>query len=183
MPWISRRGPDDRSAVAPCIEDRLRVRTCFKSASRLSDPDTRSPAAPLRHSDLAGHGQGGQGSSRGRGGSESLADGHRHRGQHRASCGSASARPGTVRQRSRRPGKSRDPLNFRRPTKDFEDSVAAGGRGLRLLTIPTVTPLEGGIPLLRDGDIVGAIGVSGMQSSQDAQVAQADAEALARTRR
>jgi uncharacterized protein GlcG (DUF336 family) len=49
--------------------------------------------------------------------------------------------------------------------------------------MPTVTPLEGGIPLLRDGDIVGAIGVSGMQSSQDAQVAQADAEALARTRR
>ena len=79
--------------------------------------------------------------------------------------------------------KAETALNFRPPTKDFEDSIAAGGVGLRLLAMPTVTPLEGGIPLLRDGDIVGAIGVSGMQSSQDAQVAQAGAKALARTRR
>jgi uncharacterized protein GlcG (DUF336 family) len=78
--------------------------------------------------------------------------------------------------------KAETALNFRRPTRAFEDSVAAGGVGLRVLAMPTVTPLEGGIPLLRDGEIVGAIGVSGMQSSHDAQVAQAGAEALTRAR-
>jgi glc operon protein GlcG len=77
--------------------------------------------------------------------------------------------------------KAETALNFRRPTKAFEESLAAGGLGLRVLGVPNVTPLEGGVPLLRDGEIVGAIGVSGMQSSHDAQVAQAGVEALART--
>ena len=74
--------------------------------------------------------------------------------------------------------KAETALNFRRPTKTFEEALAAGGVGLRVLGVPQVTPLEGGILLMRDGEIIGAIGVSGMQSSQDAQVAQAGADAL-----
>ncbi len=50
--------------------------------------------------------------------------------------------------------------------------------GLRLLAVKDITPLEGGIPILVDGKIVGAIGVSGALSSQDAQVAKAGADAL-----
>ena len=65
----------------------------------------------------------------------------------------------------------------------FEETLAAGGVGLRVLGVPQVTPLEGGILLMRDGEIIGAIGVSGMQSSQDAQVAQAGADALAQAPR
>jgi glc operon protein GlcG len=69
--------------------------------------------------------------------------------------------------------KAETSLRFRRPTKAFEDLVAAGGLGLRMLAMTNVLPLEGGLPLISDGRIVGAIGVSGMQSSQDAQVARA----------
>ena len=69
-------------------------------------------------------------------------------------------------------------LNFKRPTKAFQDLIETGGVHLRLLAMPNMLPLEGGIPLLRGGKIVGAIGVSGMQSGQDAQVAEAGAAAL-----
>ena len=69
-------------------------------------------------------------------------------------------------------------VNFKRPTKAFEDLVKAGGVHMRLLAMPNMLPLEGGIPLIRGGKIVGAIGVSGMQSGQDAQVAEAGAAAL-----
>ena len=69
-------------------------------------------------------------------------------------------------------------VNFKRPTKAFEDLVKTGGVHMRLLAMPNMLPLEGGIPLLRGGKIVGAIGVSGMQSGQDAQVAEAGASAL-----
>ena len=75
-------------------------------------------------------------------------------------------------------GKAETAANFRRPTKVFEDSVAAGGLGLRVLSMPNVTALEGGLPLLINGQVVGAIGVSGMRSTQDAQVAAAGAKAL-----
>lgn len=67
---------------------------------------------------------------------------------------------------------------FRRPTRVFEDAIAQGGLHLRLLGMNNLVPLDGGIPLLRDGAVVGAIGVSGMRSDQDAQVAQAGADAL-----
>jgi uncharacterized protein GlcG (DUF336 family) len=77
--------------------------------------------------------------------------------------------------------KAETAVNFRRPTKLIEDTLTAGGAGLRLLTMPGVTALEGGMPLLVDGKVVGAIGVSGMQSGQDAQVAQAGAQALTET--
>ncbi|WP_202984887.1 GlcG/HbpS family heme-binding protein [Paraburkholderia sp. SG-MS1] len=65
---------------------------------------------------------------------------------------------------------------FRRPTRLFEDAVAQGGLHLRLLGMNNLVPLDGGIPLIRDGAVVGAIGVSGMRSDQDALVAQAEAD-------
>jgi glc operon protein GlcG len=74
--------------------------------------------------------------------------------------------------------KAETALKFRRPTKIFEDSVAAGGTGWRILAMDGMCPLEGGVPLVQDGKIVGAIGVSGMHSSQDAQVANAGANVL-----
>jgi glc operon protein GlcG len=70
-------------------------------------------------------------------------------------------------------GKATSANNFRRPTKALEDAVAGGGAGLRLLALKNVTPLEGGELILQDGKIIGAIGVSGVLSSQDAQVARA----------
>lgn len=75
-------------------------------------------------------------------------------------------------------GKAVTAVNFRRPTKALEDGIAAGGVGLRILGLPGVTPLEGGIPIVVDGRIIGAIGVSGVLSSQDAQVAAAGIQAL-----
>src|SRR5271167_1327426 len=77
-------------------------------------------------------------------------------------------------------GKARTALTFKRPSKALDDAIAAGGAGLRLLAIKDITPLEGGIPILIDGKIVGAIGVSGALSSQDAQVAKAGTDALAK---
>ena len=67
---------------------------------------------------------------------------------------------------------------FRRPTKVFQDGVAAGGEGLRLLKLAGATPVEGGLPLIFDGKIVGSIGVSGVTSQQDNQIAKAGADAL-----
>ena len=70
-------------------------------------------------------------------------------------------------------------VRFRRPTKVFEDAIAAGGAGWRIATMPGVTALEGGVPIVLNGQVIGAIGVSGMLSSQDAQVAMAGLAALA----
>lgn len=67
---------------------------------------------------------------------------------------------------------------FRRPTKVFEDALAQGGAGLRILSLPGATPLEGGVPILIGGKVVGAVGVSGVLSTQDAQVAAAGAKAV-----
>jgi glc operon protein GlcG len=74
--------------------------------------------------------------------------------------------------------KAETALKFKRPTKVFEDALAGGGAGLRVLAMSGLTPLEGGLPLLRDGKIVGAIGVSGMLATQDAQVGRAGAQVL-----
>lgn len=73
--------------------------------------------------------------------------------------------------------KSRTALRFKRPTKDLEDTVLSGR--VHLMSLPGITSVEGGLPLLVDGEIVGSIGVSGVQSSQDGQVAAAGAAALA----
>ena len=67
---------------------------------------------------------------------------------------------------------------YRRPTKVFQDLVGQGGSNLRLLRLAGASPLEGGIPIVMDGRIVGAIGVSGVTSEQDAQIAKAGAELL-----
>jgi len=77
-------------------------------------------------------------------------------------------------------GKARTALQFKRPSKDLDDAIARGGAGNRLLALKDITPLEGGIPIILDGRIVGAIGVSGAVSAQDAQIAKAGADALAR---
>ena len=73
--------------------------------------------------------------------------------------------------------KAQSAINFRRPSKVFEDLVAQGGIGLRSLALRGASPLEGGIPIIVDGKIVGAIGVSGATSVQDGQVAKAGADA------
>ena len=73
--------------------------------------------------------------------------------------------------------KAHSAINYRRPTKVFEDLVAQGGIGLRSLALRGASPLEGGIPINADGKIVGAIGVSGGTSVQDGQVAKAGADA------
>ena len=77
-------------------------------------------------------------------------------------------------------GKANTALRFKRPSKALDDAIAAGGAGLRLLAVKDITPLEGGLPIVADGKIIGAIGVSGALSSQDAQVAKAGADAVGR---
>jgi glc operon protein GlcG len=74
-------------------------------------------------------------------------------------------------------GKARTALDFRRPTKALHDAIAAGGAGLRLLSIRGASLIEGGVPIVLDGKVVGAIGVSGVTSEQDAQVAMSGANA------
>jgi uncharacterized protein GlcG (DUF336 family) len=74
--------------------------------------------------------------------------------------------------------KARTSVEFRRPTKSLEDAVAGGGAGLRVLIFGACLA-EGGVPIVSGGKIVGAIGVSGVASHQDAQVAAAGAAAVA----
>jgi len=75
-------------------------------------------------------------------------------------------------------GKARTAVNFRRPTKALEDSLAANGSALRILAVPGVTPLQGGLPIVIDGKIIGGIGVSGVLAPQDEMVAKAGIDAL-----
>ncbi len=67
---------------------------------------------------------------------------------------------------------------YKRPTKAFQDAVEAGGVGLRVLGLRGASAAEGGVPLMSNGRIIGAIGVSGVTSEQDGVVAAAGAEAL-----
>jgi glc operon protein GlcG len=75
-------------------------------------------------------------------------------------------------------GKARSAALFKRPTKVFQDAVASGGGGLRILALEGGVPLEGGLPIVMDGKIVGAIGVSGATGEQDAQCAKAGVDTL-----
>jgi uncharacterized protein GlcG (DUF336 family) len=79
-------------------------------------------------------------------------------------------------------GKATTAVNLRRATKLLEAGLAPGptgaGTGVRVLAIPGIMPLEGGVLIINDGKIIGAIGVSGVLSSQDAVVAQAGADTL-----
>lgn len=74
--------------------------------------------------------------------------------------------------------KAETAVRFKRPTKVFEEALSQGGLGLRLLTLSNLAAVDGGLPLLRDGKIAGAIGVAGMLPQQDAQVASAGAAAF-----
>jgi glc operon protein GlcG len=67
---------------------------------------------------------------------------------------------------------------FKRPTKVFEEAIA-GGRNA-IIALKGALPLEGGVPITFDGKIIGAIGVSGVKSTEDGQVAKAGADALPR---
>jgi uncharacterized protein GlcG (DUF336 family) len=75
--------------------------------------------------------------------------------------------------------KARSAALYKRPTKAFEDALAKGGIGLRVLALKGAIPVDGGLPLLIDGKLVGAIGVSGDLAEHDAQCATAGAAALA----
>jgi glc operon protein GlcG len=67
-------------------------------------------------------------------------------------------------------------LNFRRPTKFWEDMVSSGRQGY--LAVPGMLPLEGGLPLTHKDEVIGAIGISGAKSDEDGIVAQAGLTAL-----
>jgi glc operon protein GlcG len=67
--------------------------------------------------------------------------------------------------------KARSSARFKRPTKALQDVLAKGGDGLRMLALDGAVPVEGGVPILMDAKLVGAIGVSGGTSQQDGQVA------------
>lgn len=73
-------------------------------------------------------------------------------------------------------GKARTAAQFRRPTKAMEDAVA-GGRNV-VMTFPGIVPVQGGLPLKAGDTFIGAIGVSGVASAQDEQVAKAGVDAL-----
>jgi uncharacterized protein GlcG (DUF336 family) len=74
--------------------------------------------------------------------------------------------------------KARSAARFKRPTKAFQDALAAGGEGLRILALTGAVPVDGGVPLTVGGKIVGAIGMSGGTSAQDGQAAAAGVAAL-----
>jgi uncharacterized protein GlcG (DUF336 family) len=67
---------------------------------------------------------------------------------------------------------------YRRPTKVFQDMVSKGGDGIRALGLRGASPVEGGVTLVADGKIIGAIGVSGVTSEQDGMIAKAGADSL-----
>ena len=75
-------------------------------------------------------------------------------------------------------GKAKTALMFKRPSKVLDDAISSGGAGQRFLALKDIVPLEGGIPIVIDGKIVGSIGVSGVLSAQDAQIARAGIDAL-----
>jgi uncharacterized protein GlcG (DUF336 family) len=75
-------------------------------------------------------------------------------------------------------GKAKTALMFKRPSKVLDEAISSGGAGLRFLALKDIVPLEGGLPIVADGKIVGAIGVSGVLSAQDAQVARAGADGM-----
>lgn len=74
--------------------------------------------------------------------------------------------------------KARTAALYRRPSKDFADRMTSGNN--TTLALPEVIPLEGGLPIVVDGQVIGAIAASGAQAVQDAQAAQAGIDALMR---
>jgi uncharacterized protein GlcG (DUF336 family) len=74
--------------------------------------------------------------------------------------------------------KARSAALFKRPTKMFQDSIERGGVGLRVMKLRGAIPVEGGVPLVIHGQIVGALGVSGGTAEQDGQCAKAATDAM-----
>ncbi len=74
--------------------------------------------------------------------------------------------------------KAESAVKYRRSTKVFEDMLASGGVGLRALSLPGAMAVEGGLLLVKNDEVIGAIGVSGMRAVDDGQVAQAGVDAL-----
>ena len=74
--------------------------------------------------------------------------------------------------------KARSAARFKRPTKAFQDALAAGGEGWRILALNGAIPVDGGVPIEIGGKIVGAIGASGGTSAQDGQVVAAGLAAI-----
>ena len=72
--------------------------------------------------------------------------------------------------------KAKTAVRFKRPTKALEDAVA-GGRNV-VLSLPGALPIEGGLPIIVDGKVIGGIGVSGVTAAQDGQIAKAGVDAL-----
>src|SRR5262245_13006498 len=68
-------------------------------------------------------------------------------------------------------GKARAAALFKRPSKAMEEAITGGKQAF--LTIEGIVPMQGGLPVIVDGKVIGAVGVSGVTSAQDEQVAQA----------
>jgi uncharacterized protein GlcG (DUF336 family) len=74
--------------------------------------------------------------------------------------------------------KARSAARFKRPTKAFQDMLAAGGEGVRVLRINGAVPVDGGLPIMMGGKVVGGVGLSGGTSAQDGQCAKAGVDAV-----
>ena len=75
-------------------------------------------------------------------------------------------------------GKARSAALYKRPTKAFQDGLEKGGANLRILALEGAVPVDGGVPLLVDGKLIGALGVSGDLAENDGKCAAAGAAAL-----
>ena len=73
--------------------------------------------------------------------------------------------------------KARTSAMGRRPSGDYEEMIKAGRNAF--LSVPLTAMLEGGVPIVADGQVIGAVGVSGVKSDQDAQIARAGIASLA----
>ena len=74
--------------------------------------------------------------------------------------------------------KARSAAIFKRPTKMFHERLARGGDGMIVLGLKGAVPVEGGLPIVVDGKLIGALGVSGGSSAEDEVCAEAGAAAL-----
>src|ERR1043166_8252035 len=74
--------------------------------------------------------------------------------------------------------KARSAARFKRPTKAFQDMLAAGGEGVRVLRIKGAVPVDGGLPIMMGGKVVGGIGRSEEHTAEDGQCAQAGVNAV-----
>jgi len=75
--------------------------------------------------------------------------------------------------------KAKSAAIYKRPTKMFQERLAKGGDGLLVLRLKDAIPVEGGLPIIVDGKLIGALGISGGSSAEDEACAEAGAAALA----